>query len=692
MAEDIGSSVGADMSEVAEVGSPDGPASSEKKTTVERKIHKLMVVQDLPGINPLKDWCMDNGIGIVHHIVFWRFFSVFCSTKLKYHLQSVYADAAQYNDPIKRPVEAICNAIDGASPRNDTLRKIFAGLVASDGNLTCYVNPPSPGPSQPSPGPSQTDLGWDWQLTHAKKHREDPPLHIHALACAITRHPNMFSSHYSLLIILILFSACVATGKNLDGYYIPKLSGLRRTFIQDPTRAMQASILSKDFQTFFYNQTLDHFNYRPESYTLFKQRYVINFKYWDGANTSTPIFVYLGAELPIDDDMGDGRGFLTDNAAQFRALLVYIEHRFYGESIPYGLTLDKALNDPNTRGYFSSAQALADYAEIIVYLKQKLNAKHSPVIVIGGSYGGVLASWFRLKYPHVALGALASSAPILYFYDLTPHDPYASVVAKDFLEASFSCLQTIRQSWDEIDRVASEPHGLTKLSKTFKTCSPLQSSSELKNHLVGIYAGAAQYNDPFRRPVEAICNSIDGASPKNDILKKIFAGLVASNGNLTCYVNPPSPPPSQTDLGWHWQTCSEMVARYDIINNTMFQSFPFDLNEFVNDCKRRFGVAPRPHWATTYYGGHDIKLVLHRFASNIIFSNGLQDPYSSGGVLKNISDTVIAVYTAKGSHCLDILATTEKDPIWLVKQRKNEVEIIRKWIATYYADLRAFGK
>lgn len=44
----------------------------------------------------------------------------------------------------------------------------------------------------------------------------------------------------------------------------------------------------------------------------------------------------------------------------------------------------------------------------------------------------VLAAWFRLKYPHVALGALASSAPILYFDDITPQNGYYSVVTKDF--------------------------------------------------------------------------------------------------------------------------------------------------------------------------------------------------------------------------------------------------------------------
>ena len=44
----------------------------------------------------------------------------------------------------------------------------------------------------------------------------------------------------------------------------------------------------------------------------------------------------------------------------------------------------------------------------------------------------MLAFWFRLKYPHIAVGALASSAPILYFDDITPEDGYFSIVTKDF--------------------------------------------------------------------------------------------------------------------------------------------------------------------------------------------------------------------------------------------------------------------
>jgi alpha-beta hydrolase superfamily lysophospholipase len=70
-------------------------------------------------------------------------------------------------------------------------------------------------------------------------------------------------------------------------------------------------------------------------------------------------------------------------------LYIYIyvidQHRYYGHSFPPGAW--------GKRGYFSSAQALADYAAIIIDIKENRSAQYSPVIVIGGSYGG--SRWIR---------------------------------------------------------------------------------------------------------------------------------------------------------------------------------------------------------------------------------------------------------------------------------------------------------
>ena len=50
--------------------------------------------------------------------------------------------------------------------------------------------------------------------------------------------------------------------------------------------------------------------------------------------------------------------------------------------------MKEALKNESTRGYFNSAQALADYAAVLLHVKKNLSAENSPVIVIGGSYGG----------------------------------------------------------------------------------------------------------------------------------------------------------------------------------------------------------------------------------------------------------------------------------------------------------------
>lgn len=85
---------------------------------------------------------------------------------------------------------------------------------------------------------------------------------------------------------------------------------------------------------------------------------------------------------------------MWENAEEFGAMIVFAEHRYYGESLPFGADTFKHME------WLSTEQALADYASLIYDIKSKRHLD-VPVIGFGGSYGGMLAAWGRLKYPHV---------------------------------------------------------------------------------------------------------------------------------------------------------------------------------------------------------------------------------------------------------------------------------------------------
>ena len=122
-----------------------------------------------------------------------------------------------------------------------------------------------------------------------------------------------------------------------------------------------------------------------------------------------PIFFYTGNEGDIVGFYNNS-GFVLELAEEFGGLVVFAEHRFYGETLPFGI-LEPGKLKAEEIGLLSIEQALEDYAELVLYLKDKLQT-NAPVIALGGSYGGELAAFFRQKYPFIVDGALAASAPI----------------------------------------------------------------------------------------------------------------------------------------------------------------------------------------------------------------------------------------------------------------------------------------
>lgn len=86
-----------------------------------------------------------------------------------------------------------------------------------------------------------------------------------------------------------------------------------------------------------------------------------------------------------------------------------LEHRYYGFSHPF-TDAEGGLSVENLK-WLNTKQALADVANFIETMNKDFHKKPQWV-VIGGSYSGTLAAFFKSKYPQHATAAWASSAVV----------------------------------------------------------------------------------------------------------------------------------------------------------------------------------------------------------------------------------------------------------------------------------------
>ncbi|KAG6646876.1 hypothetical protein CIPAW_07G038600 [Carya illinoinensis] len=498
----------------------------------------------------------------------------------------------------------------------------------------------------------------------------------------------------SLLIIGIsscLPSIALQTSRLTSSKWTPRfLGGHSKPLIQN--RQQQPHY---QYETRYFSQRLDHFSF--SDLPSFPQRYLISTEHWVGAQRLGPIFFYCGNEGDIEW-FAANTGFVWEIAPRFGAMVVFPEHRYYGQSMPYG-SRDEAYKNATTLSYLTAEQALADFAVLLRELKRDFSAEASPVVLFGGSYGGMLASWMRLKYPHVAVGALASSAPILQFEDIVPPETFYDIVSGAFKRESASCFNTVKESWDVLISESLKNDGLLQLTKTFHLCRTLKRAEDLRDWLDSAYSYLAMVNYPYSsdfmmplpgHPIREVCRKIDGCPQGTSILERIFEGVSVYynyTGGVDCFQLDDDPHGMD---GWNWQACTEMVMPMSSSwDASMFPTYNYNHSSFQEECWKEFKVKPRSGWITTEFGGHDIKTALKKFGSNIIFSNGLLDPWSGGSVLQNISETIVALVTEEGAHHIDLRASSSEDPDWLLEQRATEIKLIKGWISDYYQEKKA---
>uniref|UniRef100_A0A1I8MB15 Lysosomal Pro-X carboxypeptidase n=2 Tax=Musca domestica TaxID=7370 RepID=A0A1I8MB15_MUSDO len=453
-------------------------------------------------------------------------------------------------------------------------------------------------------------------------------------------------------------------------------------------------ISSSNGETYHYETKeielpVDHFNFAVNA--SFKLRYLINDSYVDKQNDKSPVFFYTGNEGDIET-FAQNTGFMWELAQKYRACVVFAEHRYYGKSMPFG---NMTFNLTQNYGYLSVEQALEDFAWLISSMQEK-NKKYGPVIAFGGSYGGMLSAWLRMKYPHLVYGALAASAPVRQFDGLTACDIFSRITTSIFATSfnNRSCADNIRKSWELFKQLASSDDGKKKLNAAFKFCEPIKAEGDLNkffDYLEDVYGNLAMANYPYANdflsplppyPVRQFCSYLQTPVSGDKLLDGMqqainvyfnFTGATKCLDYTSAY-----DPSSIGGNAWEIQTCNQMVMPMCSTPETMFRPKEWNFKEYADKCMEKYHIKPKLDDITVRYGGRNA-----REMSNIIFSNGLLDPWSGGGVLQSDNPTVHIIIIPEGAHHLDLRAKHPKDPISVLQARNRESDIIGKWINEY---------
>ncbi|XP_048335895.2 probable serine protease EDA2 [Ziziphus jujuba] len=372
---------------------------------------------------------------------------------------------------------------------------------------------------------------------------------------------------------------------------------------------------SKNYLTtdeLWFNQTLDHFS--PYDHRQFSQRYYEYLDYFripDG-----PIFLRICGEGPCNGIANDYIGVL---AKKFGAAVVCLEHRYYGKSSPF-----TSLTTENLR-YLSSKQALFDLAvfrqfyQVSVNLKLNRTKVENPWFVFGVSYPGALSAWFRLKFPHLTCGSLASSAVVLAVYNYTEFDQQVGESAGPECKAA---LQETNQLIEERFKTNG------KAVKRMFGAAELEIDGDFMYFLADAAAIAFQYGNPDKLCiplVQAKKNGEDLVEAYAKYVKEYYVGTFGSSvqtynqkhlKNTTLGEN-------SSDRLWWFQVCTEVAYFQVAPANDSIRSSKVDTRYHLDLCKNVFGegIYPDVVATNTYYGGTKIT------GSKIVFTNGSQDPW-----------------------------------------------------------------
>lgn len=418
----------------------------------------------------------------------------------------------------------------------------------------------------------------------------------------------------------------------------------------------------------YFDQLIDH---EHPALGTFKQRYFVDESYSDSPDS--PVLYYICGESACSANRLNGA--IKQYASKLHAKMVALEHRYYGKSLP------KPSLSTEDLSYLTTQQALDDLAYFERFMRQE-KQWDGQWIAIGGSYAGSLAAYYRMKYPYLVAGAIASSAPVRAKENFFEYDGHISQrVGPDCAERMRSVVRTIESSLDD-------PEALASIKQNFMA-QDIKDPLDFLYFVADVGATAVQYGmkDRFCRQLamteDTLSNYASFAVDLLSIMGEVNAAEMTVQGAMS-----ENPQDYETGVGvrsWYYQSCEEYGYWQTAHPNPQVstRSSLINLDYHHQLCQRLFGMdGSDPEEFNTYF----YDLLLHPWVSNIYFPNGEEDPWSNLSLSEkngNADNPSLTYFLIKGAaHCDDLHQPFSTDSKELLAARELAGQLLEQWLAS----------
>ena len=188
-------------------------------------------------------------------------------------------------------------------------------------------------------------------------------------------------------VVRVLLEAGANVEDHNENGHTPLMEAASAGHLYPPRSAMAMALKAQSQPAQFFVQKLDHF--AANDSRSFEQKYYVDDSHYRPPHG--PVFLYISGEAPLYGAPSGAGSIIGALAALHGAAVFAVEHRYYGDSLPFTYL------DLDNLAYLNTGQALLDLAALHAFVTAQMRASYGASgrnawVAFGGNAG-------RYPYP-----------------------------------------------------------------------------------------------------------------------------------------------------------------------------------------------------------------------------------------------------------------------------------------------------